>query len=77
MEDITEQLLKELSVNSFFNSLELSSRLSLDHQKVVGAIKSLQSLGNVSVLIYHYLMLETRLISKIIKIISKINLLGN
>lgn len=43
-----ENLLKVVAESqSAINSLELSSRLNLDHQKVIGAINSIQSHGNV------------------------------
>lgn len=36
-----EFILKELEKHESFETLELSSRLGVDHQKIVGAIKSL------------------------------------
>lgn len=42
-----EEILRRLNDSSKLNSLDLSKDLSVDHQKIVGAIKSLQSLGDV------------------------------
>ena len=41
-------LLKILASRDSFDSYKLSGELGKDHQQVVGAIKSLQSLGTVS-----------------------------
>ncbi|KAG1701704.1 Phenylalanine--tRNA ligase alpha subunit A [Nymphon striatum] len=45
--DINELILKYIEEKGAVNSLNLASYLGIDHQKVVGAIKSLQSLGEV------------------------------
>ena len=47
-QDIGEQLLKLLAERSSVDSYQLSQELQKEHQLIVGAIKSLQSLGNVS-----------------------------
>ena len=44
----SEGLLRILASRGSFDSYELSQELGKDHQQVVGAIKSLQSLGEVS-----------------------------
>ncbi|CAG0897616.1 unnamed protein product [Darwinula stevensoni] len=45
--DLSEHLLHYLDEHESFNSLNLAEELGEDHQRIVGAIKSLQSLGNV------------------------------
>ena len=46
--ELPETLLKKLDQSSGpLSSLELSESLKIEHQKIVGAIKSLESLGNV------------------------------
>ena len=47
--ELPETLLKKLDQSSgkSLNSLELAESLKIEHQKIVGAIKSLESLGNV------------------------------
>ncbi|CAG0894991.1 unnamed protein product [Cyprideis torosa] len=45
--EIGEKLLQELSKVESVNSLEAAQKYGIDHQKIVGAIKSLQSLGEV------------------------------
>jgi len=47
MSEVAEKILLELDKNPKVESLEFASRLSIDHQTVVGAIKSLESLGDV------------------------------
>jgi hypothetical protein len=42
MAELNEEILKFLEQNSSFDSLEYAEKHQLDHQKVVGAIKSLQ-----------------------------------
>ena len=49
-EDFGEKILKLLATRGSFDSYELAQELGKDHQQVVGAIKSLQSLGDVSLL---------------------------
>lgn len=48
--DLGERLLKLLAERGSFDSYILSQELGKDHQQVVGAIKSLHSLGEVSVI---------------------------
>ena len=47
-QDIGEQLLKLLAERGSVDSYQLSQEFQKEHQLIVGAIKSLQSLGNVS-----------------------------
>ncbi len=47
-EDLGKVLLNHLAAKGSFNSYELSRELGKDHQQVVGAINSIQSLGDVS-----------------------------
>ena len=47
--NVGERLLRILAERGSFNSYELSQEIGKDHQQVVGAIKSVQSLGDVSV----------------------------
>jgi len=57
MSELAEQLLSVISDRGEFDSLQLSEELLLEHQRVVGAVKSLQSQGDVSVnltLIYYF-----------------------
>ena len=42
MAELNEEILKFLDTNSKLESLQYAEKLNLDHQKVVGAIKSLQ-----------------------------------
>lgn len=46
-EDLGKRLLKLIATRGSFDSYELSQELGKDHQQVVGAIKSVQSLGEV------------------------------
>ena len=47
--ELPEKLLQQIDKNpdSSLESLHLSDILNVDHQKIIGAIKSLESLGNV------------------------------
>lgn len=46
---VTETLLKRVEeVDGGVDSLDVASSLGLDHQVIVGAVKSLQALGEVS-----------------------------
>lgn len=51
-EDLGEKLLKLLAFRGSLDSYELSQELGVDHQQVVGAIKSVQSLGEVTKYVY-------------------------
>ena len=46
--DMGERLLKLLASRGSLDSYKLSQELGVDHQQVVGAIKSVQSVGDVS-----------------------------
>jgi phenylalanyl-tRNA synthetase alpha chain len=44
---LSERILYSLSQTDGLNSLQLAREYEEDHQKVVGALKSLQSLGSI------------------------------
>lgn len=46
--ELSEKILEYLSKCDKVNSLDLSNVFQEDHQKVIGAVKSLQTIGNVS-----------------------------
>ena len=48
MADLNELLLQHVAKEGQITTSELAQRLGKDHQQIVGAVKSLQSLGNVS-----------------------------
>ncbi|GFR86822.1 phenylalanine--tRNA ligase alpha subunit-like [Elysia marginata] len=48
MADVAEKVLLELNQASTADSIQLANKLQVNHQNIVGAIKSLQSLGNAS-----------------------------
>ena len=48
MADVNENVLKVLENADGLDTVDIARRLHVDHQKVVGAVKSLQALGNVS-----------------------------
>lgn len=48
MADLTDVVLEAVNKKGGVETLELAAQLSVDHQKIVGAVKSLQSLGDVS-----------------------------
>jgi len=43
------QFLKDLDSINSINSLKYAQDKNVDHQKIIGVIKSLESLGNVSI----------------------------
>ena len=45
--ELPEKILAVLSESKSFDSLQLAQKFNEDHQKIVGAIKSLESLGDV------------------------------
>jgi phenylalanyl-tRNA synthetase alpha chain len=47
--DLSEKVLQYLDGHENIDTLHLAELLSVDHQKVIGAVKSLQALGDVSV----------------------------
>ena len=48
MADLADRILQYLAENASFNTLDLANKWDVDHQKIVGAIKSLQAKGDVS-----------------------------
>ncbi|XP_070562510.1 phenylalanine--tRNA ligase alpha subunit-like [Ptychodera flava] len=46
-DSLGEKILQEIEEQGNVNTEELAKRLDIDHQQVVGAVKSLQSLGNL------------------------------
>jgi hypothetical protein len=48
MAELNEEILNYLETNETLNSYEYAQSKGLDHQKVVGAIKSLQTTENVN-----------------------------
>jgi len=51
MAALSELLLTTLAKREEFESLTLASELSVEHEKIVGAVKSLQAKGNVRLII--------------------------
>lgn len=51
-EALNERLLKILDSRGSFDSYQLAQEIGKDHQQVVGAIKSVQSLGEVSLMTF-------------------------
>jgi len=47
MTDVNERVLELLDERGSFDSLQIADELKVDHQKIVGVVKSLQSLGGV------------------------------
>lgn len=56
--ELVENILIYVEKNNEANSLDLVDVLNEDHQKIIGAIKSLQTLDNVLTLINIYLYLQ-------------------
>lgn len=46
--ELSQKILLEIQQSGKLESLQLSQSLNEEHQKIIGAIKSLQSLGDVS-----------------------------
>ena len=53
MADLGETVLKILADRDGFNTLDIAKELNVDHQKTVGAMKSLLALGDVSIHCIH------------------------
>ena len=53
MADLADRILKYLAENDGLNTIQLSQKWDVDHQKVVGAVKSLQAKGDVSIRFSH------------------------
>lgn len=49
MTDLSQQLLLALAQDGCLASHQFATKMGQDHQRIVGTIKSLESLGNVSV----------------------------
>ena len=58
MSDLAEIVLQHVEQNEVVDSLQLSSELQQDHQKIVGAIKSIQVIWK-AVLTTQYIELST------------------
>ena len=50
MAELSETVLKIVAERQSVDSIDLANELNIDHQKVVGSIKSIQSLGDVSIM---------------------------
>ena len=51
MSELNEEILNYLNTNSELNTLDYSKEKNLDHQRVIGAIKSLQTTEGVKTLL--------------------------
>jgi len=60
MAALSELLLTTLINRETFDTLTLSSELSVEHEKIVGAVKSLQAKGDVRRLMKYCIMLSNR-----------------
>ena len=49
MAELGERLLQLIAERDQIDTLDVAKELNIDHQKIVGTVKSLQSLGDVSV----------------------------
>ena len=49
MAELAERLLQLIAERDQIHTIDVAKELNIDHQKIVGAVKSLQSLGDVSV----------------------------
>lgn len=47
MAQLTDRVLQYLDKNDGVDTLKLAEKFEEDHQKVIGAVKSLQSLGDI------------------------------
>ncbi|UYV66992.1 hypothetical protein LAZ67_4003589 [Cordylochernes scorpioides] len=47
MVELSEKVLKLIEENGKLSSLEIANKLKVDHQKIIGAIKSIEACGNV------------------------------
>lgn len=47
MEDLVERILQHLSKAENVSTLDLAASFSVDHQKVIGALKSIQASGDL------------------------------
>lgn len=56
MADLSQIVLTEVGKQGEVDTLQLASSIAEDHQKIVGAVKSLQSLGDVRFSIWQVMM---------------------
>jgi hypothetical protein len=56
MADLSQVVLTEVGKQGEIDTLQLAGSISEDHQKIVGAVKSLQSLGDVRFSIFQFMM---------------------
>lgn len=61
MEDLPSQLLSVIDSNGTFDSNEMAAFLKVDHQKVVGAVKSLENQEGVIIIVISLLCAYTLL----------------
>lgn len=47
MSELSEKILKTVSEKAFINTFELANIYKEDHQKIVGALKSIEAHGNL------------------------------
>lgn len=47
MSELTEKILNQLLVNKSINTLKLASEYNEDHQKIIGALKSIEAHGKL------------------------------
>ncbi len=66
MSELNEEILQFLDKNSSFDSLEYAEKSKIDHQKIVGAIKSLQINEGVCLKFTFYFCSGSYLVKKII-----------
>ena len=78
-DELTELILKILEQRGSVDTYELSKEIRNDHQLLVGAVKSLQSLGDVSIILWCILLsiLDILSIYYIIVFVQWYKLLGN
>lgn len=55
MADLSQVVLTEVEKQGEIDTLKLSHSIKEDHQKIVGAVKSLQSLGDVRFFSFHFI----------------------
>lgn len=45
--DLAEEILQKLSLKDELDTFDIAEDMKLDHQKIIGAVKSIQALGNL------------------------------
>jgi len=58
MAALSELLLTTLTEREQFDTLALASELSTEHEKIVGAVKSLQAKGDVCYIVKHSIIMR-------------------